>query len=211
LATRISYLDKHPELIEEQFENNNIPTNLRPLLKAVFDSTAPGYIESNLAPMASAATIMLHSLLPKLEELAKGVHLKAILGGFSEIERTKIHQKLRYCIVRCESEILLPDTGVAFLKSNGVAPMISKEDTVDAVICPLTDSSYIYGSNSLNDTRSLDTVRSALASCAYVNFIAREENQDFRRLARRIGKNARLVSDREVSKMLTPARLLASL
>lgn len=206
-----AYLKKHPELLEEQLDKAGVSKELRSTVTEFFDVNSRDLIEKNAAPMMLFASSLIESVLPKLGEFAKGAHIKSIIGGFSETDRTKLHRDRFYRIIHSKVEIILPDTGLAIFSKSGMAPMSSKDDVVEAVVCPLTSTSYILGSKSPTESRPTETIRRALASCSYKNFVARSDTQDFKRLASRIGRNAKLVSDRELNKILHSFRRLENL
>lgn len=161
-------------------------------------------------PDRSAQQVML-AMREQVREFAKSAHIKAVLRGFSEGDRFQRNLRLSYRVVRTEAPIILPDTGLAFLMKSRVSPVSFKEELIDLAICPIDSSCYICGSRNGTDSRSIDTVLRALSSCSHKNFVAATDSENLRRLAKRIGRNARIASSEVMEEIISPSRLIDGL
>ena len=207
----LSYMQSHPELIDEKFSEFGIEEEMIPVVKAYIDLQIPGLIKQQAAPLAEMARSFLTPLIREMPRISKNAHLRSFGEGFSEIERTSQHLKMNYKFCKSIDDILLPDTGLAFFKRKGLAPFSQKDDDIVDLIIPLGSSSYIYGFSKDTTQRSTKTINSALASCSYQSFIARNEAPSFHKLTNKIGKQATLISDHEIEKIISLDNLLKNL
>jgi len=206
-----SYLQNHPELLENELEKYEIPDNLRPVAKAMVEIRIPDLIKEQTAPLAEMARTLLGPFIQKIPIISKRAQLESIGKGFTEIERTNTHLNMNYCVHISPENIILPDTGLAFFKRKGLAPISQKSDEITDVIIPIGSNSYVYGFRNDAIQRTAKTINNALASCSYQSFIARDDNPTFRKMADKIGKNAFLISDAEINKMVSFENLIQNL
>lgn len=98
--------------------------------------------------------------------------------------------------------LILPDTAIAFLLKNGARPISQKTDAIEAILIPISSSTIIVASNKHYMKRPLSVLNSVLASCSFESFIAMENRLDFGSLTNKIGRNARLLQDSEIAKVV---------
>lgn len=205
------YLQNHPELLEDELEKHGISDDLKPSAKAMVETKIPSLIKEQTAPLAEMARTLLAPAVQRIPHIGKRAQLQCIGKGFTEIERTNTHHNMNYRLCISPEDIILPDTGLAFFKRKGLAPLSQKGDEITDVIIPIGSNSYIYGFRNDAIQRSAKTINNALASCSYQSFIARDDNLTFRKMAGRIGRNATLISDAEINKMISFDNLIQNL
>lgn len=204
-----SYFRNHPELMDEQLSKAGIPVAQWASIKSFVEVNANDMIDRQLDQLLLPILVSMELLKPQIVEAAKSGHIKGILGGFTESERTANHAKMYFTLESVEDELILPDTGVVFFTSKGVTPLSQKKDILEAVAAPIRKERYILGVRKKGWTTPIDTLNRGLASCAYQSFIASKESPDFRRLQNRIGKSAKLVSDSELKNLIKLSDLLS--
>lgn len=207
----LSYLQSHPELIDEKLKDLGIQREMIPIIKAIIDLQIPSLVKQQAAPIAEMARSFLTPLIREMPRISKGAHLRSLGEGFSDIERTNLHLKMNYRFCKSTDDILLSDTGLVFFKQKGLAPFSQKGDDITDLIIPLGSKSYIYGFRKDPNLRSVKTINSALASCSYLSFVASNDTPSFRKLSNRIGKYAMLISDHDIGKIISFENLLKDL
>ena len=204
-----SYLKNHPELLDQQMEKHGIAEELRPAVREAFMLAFPQKLKESASDMAVLAQQLYKTMSASLAETAKSSHNKALEGDFSEIDRTRSHLQMIFRVLRAtDAELILPDTSLAFFRESGCAPVSDKGDRVEAVVVPLATSVAIVGRRNPHFFRDSSTIRRALASCAHEAFLSNVISPELQALSRRIGKNARLISEADLSKIVRFERLL---
>jgi hypothetical protein len=212
--TRIlsAYIKKHPEMLDAELEKSGADPSLWPALKVHFEKELPRVIRASHGEFSAAFEGVFRNALGSMAEIAKSSHNKTLTGNFSEVERTGFHRKLTFTLLEVPSmDLILPDTCVAFFMQSGCRPISSKVDKVESVVMPVSRNRAIIGRKDTTKNWDVPTIKRALASCSFEAFIAPENNKDFQALASRIGKNAQMVRESEVSKIFQVDRLLKDL
>jgi hypothetical protein len=150
----------------------------------------------------------LRGITDQVPSLVKKSHMKSIISGFTEVQRTESHRPFKFQVRKSQENLILPDTGIAFLKKKGMTPVSQLNDEITDILMPLSKDTYVHGHLDHYTPRSDRIVRKALASCAFESFVAPDEDADFKSLAGRIGQNAHLISDHELNKMININNLL---
>lgn len=154
---------------------------------------------------------ILFPLRIKILEKVKSAHASAIKKGFKRSQRTDAHMKLRFFTRRTREDVLLPDTGLAFLEKDKIWPITTTDRKIDEVIVPLDARTLVIGSRSTPIQRTEDSINKILATCSYESFISRSNSQKLLKLASAIGKNAKLYSEREIREIFDIEALLQSI
>lgn len=206
------YLKKHPEVFETRLEEAGIDKSMWPALKDMISQGIPGAVESTRLEMRALFGGLFDSVLSSLVDIAKKSHNESMMSDFTEIERTDIHRQLSYFVYRTNPrELILPDTCATFFIQGGCRPVSNKSDRIEGVIIPISADAAIVGKSNIHLSWDTTTIRRALASCAYKEFISPINSTELQRLSSRISRNAKLVSDAEMQKIFRTDTLLDSL
>ncbi|MGX0875711.1 hypothetical protein ACSSV4_000383 [Roseovarius sp. MBR-154] len=199
----------NPDVIQNGIDELGLNDEQKVLANAWLKANLDQFLEENTAMFMAQFQPILSVLTSRLGEAVKGGHLKALRMDVREIGRREAYLDLSYQVIHFEErELVLPDTMVAFLKSNGrVTPFLDKSDKVEEIYLPLTSQTALYGYKGVPTRRKLSAVNRILASCAAQRFIAETNDRKFIALASRIGKNAKMISRAEMRKIIRSATL----
>ncbi|WBU51882.1 hypothetical protein [Paracoccus sp. SCSIO 75233] len=158
----------------------------------------PALIAGGANDLADNALPFLSFLQEILPKKMKQTHNQALERDFAFSERADSHALLKYTVRQYDDgPLILPDTTLAFFSRKGCRPTWRRDDRIDAVVVPISTSTAVVGCVHGNFVRDAETIRRALASCAYQAFLAKDLTEANSRLSRRISTNARLYSDVE--------------
>jgi len=204
-----AFVKNHPEMMDEALEEAGIPNEMRPLARQVIAQNLPKAIKDSAGEMAAIAEMALTPLLRMMSDTAKNAHNKTLEQEFTEIERTNQHKSMRYFIFRSKGgQLIFPDTSLAFFKKNGCTPISQKGDNIEGVIVPVSSHIAIVGKSDPAFDRNEDTIRKVLAGCSYEAFLAAEKSDELKKLNGRISRNARLISETELTRIVRFRELL---
>lgn len=199
-----TYLENHPELVAKEIDKLNLQPEGRALAEAYADSKLPSLIEQAAPGLAKQAAAVFGTMGPAMIKAAKEGHIKALENDFFTVERVGIHSQWSFFVKRYNGErLILPDTALAFLGKTGCSPLSQKGSNFQEVIVPVSDQVALIGCSKKPIFRTSDAVNRILASCSYQGFAAREDLVSLRKLARRIGKNAELISKSELRRIFS--------
>lgn len=207
-----AYIQKHPEMLDAELEKAGIDHGMWPVLKEKFRQELPRLIKESHGNFSSVFEGIFRAGLGSLAEIAKNSHNKTLASDFLEVERTNFHRKLSFSVLESGSaNFILPDTCVAFFMQSGCRPVSNKDDRVEGVVIPISKGRAILGRSDSTRIWDPSTIRRALASCAFEAFVSHENNGDLQSLASRIGKNALMISEAQVSRIFQFDRLVKDL
>lgn len=204
------YLRRNPEKFDAFLAKNFVPVAQRENASKLVDT----HID-NLPP--NAADELFGGKLAEIREMARLVpesikesHNEAILSIERDSPRVKKLEEFAYTIYRPHNgQLVLPDTCCAFAGSKNVAPFSQPKDGIQTVIIPISAEVAIFGQRGKQRSMELKTINRLLAGCAYEAFIAKSDDPEFARLAGRIGKHAKMISDKEIRELFSFERLLS--
>jgi hypothetical protein len=197
--------------MDEILDGANIPTDTRAAASAWVKQLLPQAIANGGTEISALANQLFEPLILEMAAVAKKAHTKSLEASFTSNERYIAHKNLRFFVNRVENEhIILPDTCLAVFKKGGISPFSHKGDSIESVILPISSHVVIVGQKKQVFHRNSKTLNRALASCALKNFIAEVEADEFQQLSSRIGRNARIVSDAELNRIVNFDNLLKS-
>ena len=134
------------------------------------------------------------TLIEKMGEYAKTGHVQALRKNDDGTQRRSRYLDLKFSIHRSNSgPIICPDTMICFATTKKPKPVLDKDDTLDAVIIPISSEIVLIGSARGQVERSRSTILSMLASVSNSFFVANSDTMEFRRLRAKIGINAVLI------------------
>lgn len=203
------YLRTNPEGLKSFFAKALIPINDREQAM----ETLLGYIE-NLPDDALIENFRgplngLRNTLSAVPALIKEAHNNAILQIRDGSPMVEFFSKFDYKIFRPEgSHLILPDTCIAFIGVNDVAPFIKSKTDLRDIIIPISSEAAIIGSKGQNLDLRAKTVNKLLAGCAYEAFGAKLNDQRIKALSSRIGKYAKLLGVNELNNIVSFEQLL---
>ncbi len=199
-----SYFHTHPELVDEYFDKEGVPAEARKLAMEYLLSCLPQRLDAASSDLMDNVLLLLGPLKGLLVQSIRDTHIKTLEKDLTEFKRTREHQEFIFQVWRTSEGLILPDTNLAFFKKNGIAPLSQKGDEVDAVFVPLSTQVALVGTKNGRFDRSSKTLRRSLASCAFESFIAPMKSDELTSLSARISKNANLMSDADIQRMLDP-------
>jgi hypothetical protein len=205
-------LDSSAEKTEQWLSGAGASERDKEVFRALAPLVLPSAVEEGFSTISPMFVRLLDEFSNSVPDLSKNAHIQSLVSPFSEVDRAKIHQSLRYRIFTSDKAgIVLPDTCIAFLLDGKCAPVYQKGDRVESVIVPLSASTAIIGTAKGSSSPQDDSINRALASCATEFFLAPKNTSELQRLASRIGKNAKMMSTAEIKKVLSLRSLLQSL
>jgi hypothetical protein len=146
----------------------------------------------------------------RLPEIVAQAHIRALEANFGEIERASLHKGMDYVVIRLSCPtLILPDSCLAIGHHRGVSPTSNSKCKVHWVLLPISPTVMIAGGSGFPLQQK--ALRRVLASVSYDSFVADQDTPEYRRLASRIGRNAALLSAREIAGFLTEDALIADL
>lgn len=206
------YFERHPELLEKYVRDQGLDGPIVDLYTSNLRTMLPAEIRKRSSQLAEMAKLVFEPMIGQIAEIAKNSHIKALEADFSETERTNLHLAFTYSVQRFPGEALvLPDTNLACLNRKDIRPVSSKGMNHKEILLPISSEVMIVGHLGKRESRSLPEVRRILATCAYDNFVAEEFSDELAGLSKRIGKNARLLSQSELSKVLSFKSLVSDI
>lgn len=208
-ALLTSYVQGQPEQVRDLLSDSGVPEEFHHVCLELIDVKLPNLITATADDLASGFASLFGIMRAKLAESAAKSHISSLENDFSETERAKGHAKLTYGVLRRErGSFVLPDTSLAIFKTSGLSPVSQKSDKIEAVLMPISTEVAVIGSSMGEFSRDNSTLRRALSSCSFEAFLAPTQSNELEKLADRIGKNASLVSDAELQKIIRYESLL---
>lgn len=203
------HLKKYPELLSQEIDKVNLSSEDRPLAEHFAASQMPKLVAQAAPEMAEEALTALRALGPAMVKMAKDAHKKALEEDFFRAGRADIHKRWSFVVKRYdEDRLVLPDTALAFIGPRECAPFSQKDSNFSHVFVPISDQVVVVGFAKHPDHRSADALNRILASCAHESFAARSNTPVFRRLCKRIGKNAEMISKSQLRRIFSFKHLL---
>ncbi|MBL3571924.1 hypothetical protein BV509_20510 [Rhodovulum sulfidophilum] len=204
------YLQNNRKEVDAFLARNLVPTDRRGEALNLLDA----YID-NLLP--SAAVGFFNGKLSEIFRLAKLVpdgikeaHNKSIIEIKPDSPRIRALETYAYSVYRPrDGQLILPDTCMAFAGSKNVAPVSQFKDDMKLVIIPISSEVAICGCKGKQRPTELKTINRLLAGCAYDAFIAKSNDQRLVPLTGRIGKYAKLMSDKDIRELFEFEKLLS--
>ena len=203
-----NYFHNHPEMVDEYFDKEEVPAEYRKIALEYLITCLPQELEAASNDLINQMPVLFASLQGLLVQAIRDAHIESLERDFTEFERTHRHQELDFHVWRTSDGLILPDTGLVVFKENGCAPITQKGDEVDAIFVPLSTQVALVGTKDGKFDRSVKTLRRSLASCAFESFIAPVKSDELTSLATRISKNANLISDSDIRRMLDPKKFM---
>lgn len=205
------YMKKHPEEIDAFFAKSFVPSDERveafKLFDAYVDNLPQGVAEEMFGDKV-AEFFQMANLVP---DGIKETHNRAILAIKPASPRIKALGEYVYTVYRPnDGQLILPDTCAAFVGRKNVAPFSQPKDDMHTVIIPISSEVAIVGRKGKEEPLELKTINRLLAGCAYYAFVARINDPILVSLAGRIGKHARMMSDKEIRELFAFEQLLST-
>lgn len=188
-------LKENPDILRDALIKNlgeNAP--IAALEEFILPQIKP-FIGQQSAVMAEGFADMFMGMRDALKDSVKPAHLKALNRRPGDVARTKFYSELNFSIQRAPlGSFILPDTMTAFCTANKVTPFTQKGDDLVEVFLPLASDVMLVGDAKKSRPRQVSELNSMLASISLNSFIGLEDKSEFRRLVRKIGKNAKIFS-----------------
>lgn len=202
----LDYIKKNPAeleaLLAKEFIHKNQYDGFNEIAYKLIETMPENEVSSSFNPGVSA----FRRLIEDFPALMNSTQNKVIAENEDFPLRAKLHMKNRYSVLRLDSDsFILPDTTLAFIKKNGASPFIDKNDEVSAVILPISRNVAIIGNSQSQFSFSIKALNIILAGCSFKSFIAGDKNTQLQSLTGRIGKYAKLISDRDLGRIVKSA------
>jgi hypothetical protein len=203
----LAYFRKNPEIIEGFLAQQLIPINQRKEIEKLITA----YVES-LDPLKIQELFKKNSTELVSGDMVKDAHNGAILSLQADSPRHRLNAGYSYSVYRPQvGQLILPDTCVAFIGNESVAPFSNEDHDAHTVVVPLSSDSAAIGVREGHRKMELKTVNRLLAGCAYKAFLARTDDARLRPLTNRIGKHAKLIKEKDLRDMLSPEWIISKL
>ena len=204
-----AYLRNHPEKLDQFLAKSLIPINRRKDAAQFFESYLDNLPLETAEQLFGGKLSELFQTLVLIPDTIKNAHNTAILDINNDNPRIRALKEFCYFVFRPpHGQLILPDTCCAFIGPEKVAPFTQRDDDIATVIVPISSQVAIVGRKGHQSSLELKTVNRLLAGCAYEAFIARINDPSLGSLTRRIGKYAKVVSDREIQEIFGFGRML---
>lgn len=197
------YLRQNPEVFDGPLNDLNIPLSLQADFKDMILKNCSEFLKPGLPVLSASFREFSELILQRIPEISKEAHLKTLLADFSEVERVHLHSMAEFRVVEDnEGRFILPDTCLAFFMKKGCRPFIDKDSSPEGVIAPISANKSIVGSYSKHFSRDMRTMINALAGCSSETFISPLNNHFLHKVSGRIGRNAEIISQSDLSSVL---------
>ncbi|MGB3556651.1 MAG: DUF4238 domain-containing protein [Jannaschia sp.] len=187
------YLEKNPEKIMESIGIREGSPELEGAIREYLDCKLPELVDK-LLDDGGLDLSMLEEVKGSVGEIVRTAQIEALQSDLGRMERVNLHLHRKYIVqLSGDDRFILPDTGLCFLKKDGISPMTAKGDVVDEVLFPISDTVLIVGTKSDPITRSVRSTNRLLAVYSYQGFASRSEGEATFCLRGRIGKHAETI------------------
>jgi hypothetical protein len=204
------YVRKNPKTIDAFLAKSFVPVNQRGYASKLFEAYIDNLPPDTASDLFGKKIVDIVQVAKFVPERIKEAHNKSILLIESDSPRIKALEEFSYTVYRSHcGQLILPDTCVAFVGPKNVAPFSQPKDNMQTVIIPISTEVAIIGQKGENRPMELKAINRLLAGCAFEAFIAKGNDPKLAALAGRIGKFAKLMSDKEVRELFSFARLLS--
>lgn len=202
----VDYLKKNPAELEARLAKEFIPVNQRDGYKNIAYKLIEMLPDDEVKASFDPGVSFFRNFIEQFPEIMNHSQNKVIAENEDFPLRAKLHMKNRYSVFRLDSgSFILPDTTLAFVKKNGASPFIDKNDEVSAVILPVSRDVAIVGHTQSHFYLSIKAMNRILAGCSFKSFIAGDKSPQLQSLTGRIGKYAKLISDRDLGRIVKSA------
>lgn len=204
-----NHLEKNPDKVNSFLAKNFIPIDQREIASKLLDAYIDNLPPSMAEKMFDGKIAEIFQMANLLPDRIKDLHNQAILAIKPDSPRIKALGEFEFTVYRPNfGQLLLPDTCVAFVGPEKVAPFSQPDDNMQSVIIPISAYVAIIGYKGIKEPMELKTINRLLAGCAYDAFISKVKDQKFASLSGRIGKHAKMMSDREIRELFSFERML---
>ncbi|MDF1854299.1 hypothetical protein [Pseudooceanicola sp.] len=205
-----NYLGKNPKKVDAFLGKNFVPVDQRDYVSELFDTYIDNLPPNTASDLFDGKIDEIFNMAQLVPDGIKEAHNKAILSIEPNSPRIKALEEFTYTVYRPHSgQLVLPDTCVAFIGPKNVAPFTQPKDDMQTVIIPISAEVAIFGKKGKQRPMELKTINRLLAGCAYDAFIAKIDDPKLATLAGRIGKYAKVMSDKEVRELFSFERMLS--
>lgn len=207
----LEQLSSNPKILDDVLAKGFIPVHLREGFQDFASLAVEKMSDKEIKDSFSDGFEIFEKAIESFPGAVKDGQNKVLSSATTFPLRSSLHLKRHYTIFRPDSgNFILPDTTLAFIKKEGAAPFIDKNDIVSAVIIPISANVAIIGKSDPADFYSLKAANKVLAGCSFKSFIANCKSDHFQSLTNRIGKYARLLSDKEIKRIANASAPLSS-
>ena len=194
---------KNPGDFERYIAATFAPPSQRNSLADLFVHVVETISDEQLLEMLGSDIQAFSAITDRIPDAIKGGQIKALLENLSEQPRVAAHLDRHYSVLRFDSDnLILPDTTLAFIKRKGLSPFSQKYDEILSVILPISSSAAIFGTIEPGNCPSLKATNRILACCSHRAFLSRSLDAYFNGLTGRIGRDAHLITDAELRKIV---------
>lgn len=193
------YLKDNPNMVDERLAKELVSEDQREDAKRILDIYIDNLSFDALASFFEVGLNELFAIAQRAPDEIKKAHNAAIVALKEDSPRVRLFDEFTYSVYRPnDSHFILPDTNLAMVGRHRVSPFSQPKDDLHSIIIPISSEVAIVGQRNAHERMSIVAANRLLAGCAYEAFIAKENDPKLARLTGRIGKFARLISDREL-------------
>lgn len=200
------YLKDNPDEVDKHLIKEFVPAKQRAGIHEVLQSVIKYMPEDEVLSAFRPGLSHIENFIAQFPEHMKESHNKVISENEDFPLRANLHLERRYSVLRLESgSFILPDTTLAFIKKGGASPFTDKGDSVECVVLPISHNVAIIGRTRADTDYPLKAINRILAGCSFKAFVARDRSPQLQGLTGRIGKYAKLISDRDLDRIVASA------
>jgi Protein of unknown function (DUF4238) len=199
------HISDHPENLEQiakdSLQEKGLPESGYRLLAETVAQHLPQLVQALAVELDQVKGKVIEALPKTLGDSIKNSHINALRQAISPKFRTQQYERLPFNVEHiAEANMILGDCGTLFhvQGSKPFKAVTDKNDVITAAILPISPSRILVGSKR---PYSVDAsmIRSAIARCSSEFFIASENLRANTELAKSIGLDAALLTDKEIA------------
>ena len=202
------YLHKGLEKVHQELSMSGISREAFGALVSVFIAKNRDALKSFLLPQINEA---IEKIPEAIEPAIQKAHIELQLHDYTESERHRLYQELDYRIIDCSPKrVILGDCTVLSIIDGPArySALPSKDQTLTAIILPISSTKYIIGSK-FDAQIDTDDLNAAIAELSDRFFVSSRNDDYERNLQKGIGLKSFLLSNEEI-KLLAEACISAN-
>ena len=192
------------KVIENELRKRNVSAEYSEAVRAYINTQRPEFWSKLISNIRADYEDDISLLTDEIRSLVKNSHVRALSEVSDDDHRIARHREMNYAVRRYCSNLILPDTCCSFVGRKHPSP-ISQSNEMHTVFIPVSPTSFIHGWREDEILPEQETLRRILSSCSYKNFLSQSDNQNDRRLAKRIGRNAKMVARSDIKSLAREA------
>ncbi|WP_140414777.1 DUF4238 domain-containing protein [Yersinia kristensenii] len=201
MKSKPNYVD---DLINIEFDKLAVPNYIRNEIISSFKENYEFFLKNIISEFVPKLTSEFKCKIEdKLPEIVKKAQLDGLKINISPMEKISHYNKLNYSIINTDESLPLGDSIVIFnvTGEREFKPFCDKDDEIKGVYLPLGKNCLLYGIKD-NELPNLSGISLRIAESSLEFIIGAEKSDYFSELSKHIGKNAYLLTDENIYKII---------